>query len=225
MSLHLVNPDCAAIVFDCDGTLVDSMSLHHEAWKRALVEGGARFEFGWEVFTSRAGKGLEQTVLELNAQFGEALDPAHVVAAQHTYYERSLSELKPIESVVAVARAFRGKLPMSVASGGQRALVLRSLAQIGILEWFDHVVCQGDVERGKPHPEMFLRCAELMGVSPERCLVFEDGRSGIEAAEAAGMAWVLVDAAGRCSAPVERLTGSRRGGDELGSAPTDTPGS
>lgn len=197
MSVHLVNLDCAAIVFDCDGTLVDSMTLHHLAWKRALAEGGARFEFSWEVFTSRAGKGLEQTVLELNVQFGEALDPVRIMAAQHEYYEMLLPELAPIESVVAVAREYRGKLPMSVASGGQRGLVLRSLAQIGILEWFDHVVCQGDVERGKPHPDMFLRCAELMGVAPERCLVFEDGRPGIEAARAAGMAWVLVDAEGR----------------------------
>src|SRR5690606_24218634 len=72
-------------IFDCDGTLADTMPLHHRAWLFALGQAGARFEFDWELFVSRAGMSLENTVVELNRQFGERLDPVEVAAAQRAY--------------------------------------------------------------------------------------------------------------------------------------------
>jgi HAD superfamily hydrolase (TIGR01509 family) len=70
--------------------------------------------------------------------------------------------------------------------------VLATLQAMQILDWFDAVVCAEDYERGKPHPDPFLLAAKLMGVPPTECIVFEDSPTGIEAAKAAGMAWVFV---------------------------------
>ena len=94
--------------------------------------------------------------------------------------------------VVDFARAMRGKARLSVASGGHRELVVATLQAMQILEWFDAVVCAEDYERGKPHPDPFLLAAKLIGVPPAECVVFEDSPTGIEAAKAAGMDWVLV---------------------------------
>lgn len=207
VQLNLPAGDYDALIFDCDGTLVDSMPLHHRAWRSAFADHDARFDFDWPLFMSRAGMGLRETVIELNAQFDEALDPERVVAAQRRHYERLLPELQPILPVVELARRAAKTHRLSVASGGEKPHVLASLAQVGVRELFAHVVCQVDVARGKPHPDIFLRCAELMGSAPERCLVLEDGEPGIEAARRAGMAWVAVDGSGRCAPSTGRAAG------------------
>jgi beta-phosphoglucomutase-like phosphatase (HAD superfamily) len=190
--LELPPGDFDAYIFDCDGTLVDSMSLHHRAWRAALAESGALFDVSWDVFVSRAGMGLPETVLELNRQFGARLEPEAVIHAQRSHFERLMPELGIVDAVVAVAKASHGKRPMSVASGGEKRIVVRSLELVGLRSYFDPIICQDDVVRGKPDPEMFLLCAERMGVAPARCLVFEDGEMGILAAKVAGMQCVRV---------------------------------
>jgi len=189
--------DFGGFIFDCDGTLADSMPLYHRAWSAALKEGGANFDFNWELFMSRAGVSTRLTVAGLNEQFGLALDPDRVEATHHAEYERLVSEVKPIAAVVAIARAFAGKIPMSVASGGARPLVERTLELIGVRSLFPHVIVAADVSHGKPAPDMFLLAAERMGVAPERCLVFEDGAPGLLAAERAGMKSVFIDRGSR----------------------------
>ena len=182
----------AGYIFDCDGTLVDSMPLHHRAWRAAFEQHRAPFDFDWELFTRRAGMPLLETVSELNEQFGCSLDPELVVADQRTFYEAMMGSVQPIEEVVRFARTVSQIAPASVASGGNKREVEHSLRVTGIRDLFGWVVTASDVTRGKPDPEMFLCCAEHMGVSPEECLVVEDGDLGIEAAERAGMHWVRV---------------------------------
>lgn len=184
----------AGYIFDCDGTLVESMPLHFQAWRHAFTHHGAPFEFDWALFTSRAGMPLEETVLALNVQFGTTLVPADVVAVQRAMYRTLLAEVRGIDPVVAFAKEVASRAKVSVASGGHRAEVETSLRNAGILELFDCIVTAEDVTRGKPDPEMFLRCASGMGLPPEACLVIEDGAFGIEAAERAGMDWVRVEA-------------------------------
>ena len=191
--IELPPGDFAALIFDCDGTLADSMPLYHRAWRSALAANGATFDFTWEIFMSRAGVSTEGTVTELNSEFGTALDAERVREIQYAEYTRLIEEVKPFPEVVAVARAHYGKLPMAVASGGARHLVERTLELIGVSDLFDEVVVAADVPRGKPHPDIFLHAAKLLGVLPERCLVFEDGQPGIVAAERAGMKTVLVE--------------------------------
>jgi HAD superfamily hydrolase (TIGR01509 family) len=184
----------AGYVFDCDGTLVESMVLHHRAWQVAFARYEAPFDFDWALFMRRAGMPLRQTVLELNREFGSTLPPEQVVEEQRRAYRELLPGVLPIEPVVAFARALYGHAPLCVASGGHDDLVRQSLGAIGILELFAHIVAAEQVSRGKPDPEAFLLCAERMGLAPSDCLVIEDGDLGIEAAERAGMDWVRVGA-------------------------------
>ena len=183
----------SAFIFDCDGTLADSMPLHQRAWLQALRKHGATFDFGWELFMSRAGKTIELTVSELNAEFGAALDPKLVAAAQRAEYDVLALGVKPIAEVVAYARErARAGCPVSVASGGDAVTVQRTLRTIGVADLFPVVVTAEEVEHGKPAPDLFLLAAKRMGVAPEECLVFEDSLLGITAAERAGMGAVLV---------------------------------
>lgn len=179
-------------IFDCDGTLADSMVVHYRAWLSALAEHGATFDFNWDLFTSRAGMSLPSTVRELNAQFGLSLDPDAVSASQHREYERFLPTVQPIAQVAELAHRVSLTHPVSVASGSERKVVLRTLELIGLGQTFPIVITPADVTHGKPAPDMFLLAAERMGVSPADCVVFEDSSLGIEAAKRAGMASVLV---------------------------------
>jgi len=183
----------SAFIFDCDGTLADSMPLHQQAWIVALRKYGATFEFGWDLFMSRAGKTIELTVSELNAEFGLALDPALVAAAQRAEYDALALGVKPLDEVVAFARErAQAGYPVSVASGGDAPTVRRTLQTIGVTELFPIVVTAEEVRHGKPAPDLFLLAARRMGVAPAECLVFEDSLLGIMAAESAGMGAVLV---------------------------------
>ena len=180
-------------IFDCDGTLADTMPIHQRAWIHALEKHGATFEFGWDLFMSRAGKTIELTVSELNAQFGTKLDPALVAADQRACFDILAGEVLPLAEVVAFALARKNEgFPLAVASGGDAPTVSRTLRTIGVSDWFGAVVTHEQVEHGKPAPDMFLLAAKLIGVPPEQCLVFEDSLLGIEAAERAGMGAVLV---------------------------------
>src|SRR5512146_1341584 len=142
-------------IFECDGTLADSMVVHHRAWLSALAEHGASFDFHWELFTSRAGMTLPNTVRELNAQFGLSLDPVGVTNSQRREYERFLPTVQPIAEVVELAKREAATHPVSVASGGERQIVLRTLELIGLSPIFSVVVAAEDVIHGKPAPDMF----------------------------------------------------------------------
>ena len=179
-------------IFDCDGTLADSMVVHHQAWRAALSAHGATFEFDWTLFMSRAGMSLVKTVEGLNQQFALSMDPEAVAAAQRAMYERLFPTVQPMVPVVELALRVARKAPVSVASGTERQLVRKTLELIGLGSTFPVVVTAEDVTRGKPAPDMFLLAAERMGVPASECVVFEDSALGIEAAECAGMASVLV---------------------------------
>ena len=183
----------AGFIFDCDGTLADSMPLHHQGWVYALRKHGATFEFGWDLFMSRAGKTLEVTVRELNEQFGTKLDAVLVAVDQRAHYDALASGVLALDEVVAFARErAEAGFPVSVASGGDAVTVRQTLRTIGVTNLFPVVVTAEEVEHGKPAPDLFLLAAERMGVAPAQCLVFEDSLLGIRAAERAGMGSVLV---------------------------------
>jgi HAD superfamily hydrolase (TIGR01509 family) len=192
VSFEPLSREYGGYIFDCDGTLADSMVVHHRAWLSALAAHGARFDFHWELFTSRAGMSLPNTVQELNVQFGLSLDPLAVTASQRVEYERFLPSVQPIPQVVELALRVAKVRPVSVASGGERHVVRRTLELIGLGDTFPVVVTAEDVVRGKPAPDMFLLAAERMGVPPSECVVFEDSVFGLQAAASAGMAAVLV---------------------------------
>jgi len=179
-------------IFDCDGTLADSMPLHHEAWQVALAAHGASFDFAWDLFVRRAGMTIEATVLELNLEFGTQLDPVSVAERQRAEYDARLQHIRPLVPVVDYLREAARHSPVSVASGSERRHVLRTLELIGVRDLVPIVVTSAEVAHGKPAPDLFLLAAEKMGVQPAECVVFEDAELGILAAERAGMGAVRV---------------------------------
>lgn len=179
-------------IFDCDGTLADTMPLHHRAWCHALKSAGASFDFDWPLFVSRAGMSLEHTVSALNEQFNTQLDPIGIALAQRAYFDKALDDVRPIEPVVSFATRVAREHGVSVASGSPHHQVVHTLELIGARAHFEIIVTPADVVHGKPAPDMFLLAAERMGVAPERCLVLEDSELGIEAARRAGMHSALV---------------------------------
>ena len=198
-NLHIAFPEKEydGYIFDCDGTLADSMTLHHRAWRYAMKEGGATFDYTWAIFNSLAGVGHEDTVRKVNVTYNQHLDPVAVTKAKEAWYAQHVEEVGPITPMVEyVRRLLDDGAKMAVASGGPRDLVLRTLKAIRLEGAFSAVVTQDDISRSKPDPEIFLKAAYLLGVDPHKCVVFEDSLLGIAGAKAAGMDWVQIPSVG-----------------------------
>jgi beta-phosphoglucomutase family hydrolase len=179
-----------AYLFDCDGTIADSMPLHYIAWKRALAEWNCTFDE--ELFYAWGGTPVADVISLLNEKQGLSMPVESVSTRKENLYWELLPQLKAIPEVVEHIEAQRGRIPLAVVSGSTRESVTASLTALKLLDRFDTLVCAGDYKKGKPDPECFLLAAASLGVAPESCLVFEDTDMGIQAATAAGMASVKV---------------------------------
>ena len=173
------------LIFDCDGTLADSMPLHWRAWESTCAEHGLHFTE--ERFYSLGGVPSRRIFAMLAEEQGVALDPIELSRQKEEAYLPLMPELKPIEPIVAIARAHRGKLPMAVATGGQRGCITQILEHLGLEDWFDALVTSEDVENPKPAPDTFLKAAEAIGIDPGHCRAYEDTDLGMQAIRAAGM--------------------------------------
>lgn len=183
-----------AVIFDCDGTLVDSMPTHFDSWCEALEIHGASGIFKEDVFHAMGGRPTQDIVVELNSEYGLKLDPESVAIAKREAFLKRLDEVTLIDEVAGFAKSLRGRMPMGIATGGSRRVIEKTLHKFGISDWFDEVVTADDVSEGKPAPDIFLKCAKLLNVSPERCLVLEDAPPGVIAARRAGMQVLVVPA-------------------------------
>jgi beta-phosphoglucomutase family hydrolase len=192
MKLKLPDGNFAAYLFDCDGTIADSMPLHYIAWKQAL--GKWNCEFDEQTFYAWGGMPTAEIIATLNRQQGLAMVVDTVCTEKENLYYEMLPELKAIAEVVEHIEAQHRRIPFAVVSGGTLEAVKASLTAVNLFDKFDVFVCAGDYKRGKPHPEPFLLAADRLGVNPKDCLVFEDTEMGIQAATAAGMASVRVPA-------------------------------
>ncbi len=181
-----------AVIFDCDGTLVDSMPAHFDAWCEALSIYGAGNIFKEDVFFAMGGRPTMDIVVELNDEYNLHLDPTAVAFAKREAFLKRLGSVTLINEVAAFAESLRGKMPMAIATGGSRMVIEKTLKIVGISDWFDEVVTADDVEEGKPAPDIFLKAAKLLGVNPEKCLVLEDAPAGILAAQRAGMQVIAI---------------------------------
>lgn len=181
-----------AVIFDCDGTLVDSMPAHFNAWCEALSIYGAGGIFKEDVFYAMGGRPTRDIVVDLNAEYDLKLDPDAIALAKREAFLSKLHLVELIQEVADFAKSLSGKVPLAVASGGSRYVVEKTLRLLECSDWFDEVVTADDVSKGKPAPDIFLKAASLMGVAPEKCLVIEDAAPGVIAAQAAGMQVVTV---------------------------------
>jgi HAD superfamily hydrolase (TIGR01509 family) len=181
-----------AYLFDCDGTIADSMPLHYLAWKQALGEWGC--SFGEKRFYELGGLPIIQIIELLGREQGIDMPLAEVAKRKEELYFEHLPQLQCVPEVREHIDHQHGRIPFAVVSGSTRDSVEASLKAIGLLNRFDVFVCAGDYTKSKPDPEPFLIAAQRLGVAPEACLVFEDTQMGIDAARAAGMTSVRVPA-------------------------------
>ncbi len=196
MNLTLPAGDFRAYLFDCDGTIVDSMPLHYIAWTTALAEWGCPFPE--DLFYAWGGKPAAEIIAILNGMNWLQMPVEQVAARKEEMYFDLLPQLQTIPEVLEHIEAQHGRIPFAVVSGGRRTSVLRSLSAVHLLDRFQIIVGAGDYTHSKPAPDCFLLAAERLGVAPADCLVFEDTDLGIQAATAAGMASV------RVPSPLER---------------------
>jgi HAD superfamily hydrolase (TIGR01509 family) len=190
LTLPLPEGTFKAYLFDCDGTIVDSMPLHYKAWKHILDQHNCPFPE--DVFYAWGGRPIREILDTLNRLHGLSMEIEQVAQVKEQHYLRSLHELQAVPEVLEHIEAAHGHVPFAVVSGSTRDSVVSSLQTLGLLDRFETLVCAGEYTHAKPHPEPFLIAARRLGVAPENCVVFEDTEMGIDAAKAAGMAWVRV---------------------------------
>jgi len=190
MKLKLPEGSFKAYLFDCDGTIADSMPLHYIAWKKALGEWGC--DFDEDLFYAWGGMSVTKIISTLNEQRGLQMPVDLVAHRKESLYYEILPQLTAVPEVLEHIEAQYGRIPFAVASGSTRESVTASLTTLHLLDRFETLVCMGDYKKNKPDPECFLLAAKRLGVAPQDCLVFEDSELGIQGATAAGMASVKV---------------------------------
>lgn len=184
MGLNVI-PRAKALIFDLDGTLSDSLPVHMATWNTL----GETFGFIFEdrivhEMTGMPTIAFAQRLVDENKL---SVSPEELVRLKQQAFWNSVGLIKPIDMVVDIVRNHYGKLPMAVGTGASRKSAMLQLDTLGLTGYFQVIVTADDVTRHKPYPDTFLKCAEVMGVDPEDCQVFEDGILGMEAARSAGM--------------------------------------
>ncbi len=176
----------AGLIFDCDGTLADTMPAHYRAWTAMLDRHG--IPFPEPRFYAMGGMPTAQIIRVLAAEAGvEIADLDAMVHEKEQRFLTFLDAVTPIDPVLSIAAHYRGKLPIAVASGGYRDTITRTLDRLAIRHWFDAMVVAEDTPRHKPEPDVFLEAARRLGVPATGCVVFEDTDIGLEAARRAEM--------------------------------------
>jgi len=181
-----------AILFDCDGTLADTMPAHYRAWRMVTDPHGMAFDE--DRFYSMGGRPTRDIVATLAAEAGVAVDVEQEAHRKEQGFLDQLHAVEPIDPVIAVVRRSRGRVPLAVVTGGYRDVCRQILERVGIADCFDTIVASEDTDRHKPEPAPFLEAARRLGARPERCVVWEDSDLGIEGARRAGMHWIDVRA-------------------------------
>jgi HAD superfamily hydrolase (TIGR01509 family) len=196
MKLAIPSGPFRAYLFDCDGTIADSMPLHYLAWRKALAPWNCNY--AEELHYAWGGRPTTEIISALNARDGLAIPVEATAQHKEEYYYELLQQLEPVPEVLEIIRAEYGRTPFAVVSGSNRESVLKSLEAIGLAGVFPVIVSSEEYKRPKPAPDAYLVAAIRLSVSPADCLVFEDTEIGLQGAAAAGMQAV------RVPSPLER---------------------
>lgn len=200
MSARVILPGkrYAGYIFDLDGTLVDSMPTHYAAWRWALQKHGAPEDvFRWDEFVAHGGMAAPDIVADLNNKYGLQMEPELVAEEKRNRYAWLLeTEKLPVipETIELVHQLRKLGIPYAIGTGSMPSGAWETLKSADVAHLFNLMVTPADVPpgAGKPRPDIFLLCAQQMGVSPTECVVFEDAEPGIQAALAGGMDYVRV---------------------------------
>ncbi|MCD4768716.1 MAG: beta-phosphoglucomutase family hydrolase [Bacteroidales bacterium] len=179
-------PNTKGLIFDLDGTLADTMPYHFEAWQSTCRKYGIDLTSRFlRAHTGVPAWAIAKDILDSHGVTG--IDPKILYNEKIAKYRTLQHKVKAVEPVTDIVRKYYKKLPMAVGTGGHKEAVMSTLENIGMTDYFSIIVTANDVTNHKPHPETFLKCAELINVDPAHIIVFEDGDLGIEAAINAGM--------------------------------------
>jgi beta-phosphoglucomutase-like phosphatase (HAD superfamily) len=179
-------PGTKALIFDCDGTLADTMPIHFRAWTALL--GPLGIPFPEDRFYALGGMPTARIIRLLSAECGVPVDDVNsLVWEKERAFLAELHGVTAIEPVLAVAANYRNRLPLAVASGGYREVIHQTLDYLKVRDWFAAVVCAEDTPKHKPEPDVFLEAARRLDVPANGCVVFEDTDIGLEAARRASM--------------------------------------
>lgn len=180
-----IHPDAKALIFDLDGTLSDSLPVHIASWHSVCAALNCTFDENilFEMTGAATISFAERIVREQNLD----IDPKEIVRLKQLEFRKNINRIKPHDAVINLMKSAHGKIPMAVGTGASRASALMQMQELGIDQLFDAIVTADDVDRHKPDPDTFLKCAEMMQVDPKYCQVFEDGELGMQAARTAGM--------------------------------------
>jgi HAD superfamily hydrolase (TIGR01509 family) len=180
-----IYPEAQALIFDLDGTLSDSLPVHIASWHAVCGKLNCTFDEQIMVEMTGAPTNLfaERIIREQNLE----IEVEELVALKQQEFWKNINRIKPHDAVFELMRTAHGTIPMSIGTGASRMSAMMQLNELDILDLFDFIVTADDVERHKPEPDTFLKCAELMNVEPQYCQVFEDGELGMQAAQTAGM--------------------------------------
>ena len=173
------------LIFDCDGTLADTMPMHWRAWQEITTK--YKLHFPEERFYSLGGVPSRHILEMLSAEQGVELDPEEAGHEKEDAYLPYLASIQPVYAVVEIAKENYGKVPMAVASGGTQKIITQVLEQLKIRNLFDAVVTSEMVRNQKPAPDIFLEAARRINVEPIFCRAYEDTDLGLQAIRAAGM--------------------------------------
>lgn len=174
-----------ALIFDCDGTLADTMPLHWQAWQTITSRHGVVFPEAR--FYALGGVPSRHILQMLREEQRLAIDPIAVSREKEEEYLKLMAQVGPIHEVVEIANDHAGKLPMAVASGGTKPVIEKVLRHLNIRALFAAIVTSEDVAHQKPAPDIFLEAARRLGISPRHCRAYEDTEIGLTAIRAAGM--------------------------------------
>lgn len=180
-----VHPEAKALIFDLDGTLSNSLPVHVATWNK--IGEKYQFKFDPNIVHEMTGRPTIEFARHIVKRYKLTIAPEDIVKEKQTSFWDLAHLLQPVEEILLIVKSYHGKLPMTVGTGASRKSAEVQLDALGLKKYFESIVSADDVTRHKPEPETFLKCAELMGVEPAKCQVFEDGDLGIAAAKKAGM--------------------------------------
>jgi beta-phosphoglucomutase-like phosphatase (HAD superfamily) len=185
--LYDIKPGIKGLIFDLDGTLADTMPYHFNGWRLACQKYGAEIDTAFlRKHTGSPGWIIADEIIKA-CKLDGSVTIEEIMNEKLTEFYKQQHLVKAIKPVVDIVKKYHGILPMSVGTGGHRDAVERTLQVTDLRKYFEIIVTANDVENFKPHPETFLKCAQMMNVEPRFIEVFEDAELGLQAAKEAGM--------------------------------------